>query len=112
MKTLFAAARVRSLLMCTLLALALVSCGDDSSSPTTPIPPQPTPVGWYKQSSNTSYGLLSVKFPTANRGVAVGVGGVMRVTADGGQNWFPANAPAADRLNSVAFGDSLTGVAV
>jgi len=106
--------RGRSLRMFALVALAstLSSCGDDSSSPTTPIPPQPTPIGWYKQSSNTSYGLLSVKFVTANKGVAVGVGGILRVTIDGGRTWFPPSAPTTDRLNAVAFGDTSTGVAV
>ena len=93
------------------LALALASCGDDEGSSTAPIIP-PSPTGWFAQFSGTPYALLSVRYVTPTKGVAVGVGGTIRRTTDGGNTWFASASGTADRLNAVAFGDSLTGVAV
>jgi len=93
------------------LVLSLSSCGDDESS-TAPIVPPTSPTGWFAQFSNTSFALLSVRFVTPRTGVAVGVGGTIRRTTDGGNTWFMPVSGTSDRLNAVAFGDSLTGVIV
>ena len=84
------------------LALTLASCGDDEQSPTTPVPPQPPPAGWYKQDALTVSALLSVRFVTANKGVIVGAVGTMRRTGDGGRTWFAPSGGTSDRLTSVA----------
>jgi hypothetical protein len=110
----FAGIRVRSLRMCVLFVLgcALSSCGEDEANPTTPIPPQPTPTGWYRQDANTAYGPPVGEVRDREQGRRVGVGGICasRSTA-GGRGSRPALPPPIG-LNAVAFGDTNTGVAV
>lgn len=52
-----------------------------------PAPPAHAAAGWLAVPSGTTQGLNDVSFPDASHGYAVGSGGVILATADGGQTW-------------------------
>ncbi|MBC8319883.1 MAG: T9SS type A sorting domain-containing protein [Bacteroidetes bacterium] len=64
---------------------------------------------WVPQNSGTTNNLNSVYFTDADRGYAVGDGGIILKTFDGGINWKMKNSGTVFNLLSVQFTDSLTG---
>ena len=68
--------------------------------------------GWFEQTSETAFGLRSVYFTNDNSGWAVGSGGTILKTTDGGTNWIPQTSDTTEWLNSVHFTNDTTGWAV
>ncbi len=64
---------------------------------------------WIPQNSGTTNNLNSVYFTDADRGYAVGDGGIILKTFDGGTNWEMKNSGTVFNLLSVQFTDSLMG---
>ncbi|MGZ3888758.1 MAG: WD40/YVTN/BNR-like repeat-containing protein [Flavisolibacter sp.] len=69
-------------------------------------------VSWTTRSSGTPYDLYSVFFITATKGWAVGMGGVIVTTNDGGVSWSPQPSPTTYDLNNVYFTSPNQGWAV
>jgi photosystem II stability/assembly factor-like uncharacterized protein len=69
---------------------------------------------WNVSNAGTSTSLLSVCFPTEQRGFAAGVGGVILRTDDGGANWNPqtSDTSATTSLWGIAFVNAEVGWAV
>ncbi len=69
--------------------------------------------GWVQQNSGTTNGLLDVHFPeNAEVGYAVGAGGTILKTTDGGATWTAQNSGTTRNLRGVYFLDNSTGFAV
>ena len=64
---------------------------------------------WTQQQSNVSNDLLGVKFTSATNGWAVGNGGVVLKTSDGGTTWSQEQTPASGQLSKVDFVNSNDG---
>lgn len=64
---------------------------------------------WKFQSSGTNEMLLSVYFTNDNTGYAVGNGGVILKTYDGGSHWSKTIEGSTDNLISVCFSDAKNG---
>lgn len=60
---------------------------------------------WTAQNSGTGADLVSVDFVDVHRGWAVGEGGVILATSDGGAHWLFENSGTIDNLFSVSFVD-------
>ncbi len=67
---------------------------------------------WAPLSSGTSEHLISVSFTDDLHGCAVGYGGVILKTTNGGASWTPQNSGTLDRFYSVYFTSAGTGWAV
>ena len=68
---------------------------------------------WTQLTSGTPRDLNSVAFPEGTQvGYAVGAGGTIVKTTDGGANWTPQVSGTPNGLNSVYFVDNSTGYAV
>ena len=69
---------------------------------------------WTPIESGVESALIDLYFHDASDGVAVGVGGTVLLTSDGGESWVaPAGSlPGSEDLHGVSFGDSLHGVVV
>lgn len=69
---------------------------------------------WNPIDSGVDATLFDLFFHDADRGVAVGTGGTVILTGDGGETWTPPAGVPADGpdLYGVSFGDDLRGVAV
>ena len=65
--------------------------------------------GWATRSSSSTT-LLEVAFVDGRVGWAVGTGGAILSTADGGATWTPQESGTTFPLHSVSFVDSSTGV--
>jgi len=62
---------------------------------------------WMNQVSGTTRTLYDIEFLDKNTGWAVGVGGTIRKTTNGGINWFTVSHPAVGKLlNSIHLVDS------
>ncbi|MEK7269083.1 MAG: YCF48-related protein [Nitrospirota bacterium] len=61
------------------------------------------------QKSGTEVTLLGVFFRNANMGWAVGAGGAILNTADGGKRWKPVSSGTTVLLTGVFFADALHG---
>jgi len=68
--------------------------------------------GWKKQNSGSRASLYSVAFPTTQSGWAVGAGGIILHTEDGGSAWNWQNSGSSFDLRSVAFPTPQSGWAV
>jgi photosystem II stability/assembly factor-like uncharacterized protein len=68
--------------------------------------------GWVSQNSGTTAPLAGVAFAGSGAGWAVGAGGIIRTTADGGATWTAQDSGVVTDLNSVAFADAQNGWAV
>lgn len=90
--------------------------------PVSAAPPQEPRTGWTAERSGTGADLTSVSFPDARHGHAVGYGGTIIATTDGGRSWTrefacaesaPCVASSPDRiaddLLSVSFANSRHG---
>ena len=64
---------------------------------------------WTQQTSNTSSNLNDVHFIDNMTGWAVGAGGVILGTTDGGQTWTPQSTGNTDDYRTVFFIDANTG---
>ncbi|HEX8475813.1 MAG TPA: YCF48-related protein [Pyrinomonadaceae bacterium] len=64
---------------------------------------------WKRQPTRTLAWLHGVHFVDAEKGWAVGGGGVVLTTTDGGANWKAAPRPTEDALRDVYFADAQTG---
>ena len=64
---------------------------------------------WTPQRSGTLAWLHGVHFLDQNRGWAVGGGGVLLATEDGGKNWQMRRRPTPDALRDIHFIDAETG---
>ena len=74
-----------------------------SPSPTvTPTPVDPA-TGWETQPSGTTRTLSSVSASDATHSCAVGDGGTIVATTDGGETWSPQNSGTTADLNDVCF---------
>lgn len=72
-----------------------------------------TNTDWVLQTSNTTANLNDVQFINTDTGFAVGVGGVLRKTFDGGQTWTnPVVSGSTYDFNSVYFTDAVNGIIV
>ena len=67
---------------------------------------------WTAQSSGTSNTLLGVSFTDANTGTAVGDGGTILRTTDGGATWTRQSSGTTNSLRGVSFTDANTGTVV
>jgi photosystem II stability/assembly factor-like uncharacterized protein len=67
---------------------------------------------WEQQNSETTEDLNSVYFTDSNTGYAVGTGGTILKTTNGGLNWTPQNSNTSLTLTSVYFPKTDTGYAV
>lgn len=66
-------------------------------------------VTWQSQNSGTTEILLSVYFADENTGWAVGEGGTILNTGDGGQHWTSQTSGTSNDLYSIYFADASTG---
>jgi photosystem II stability/assembly factor-like uncharacterized protein len=64
---------------------------------------------WYQQTSGTSYNLNDVSFSDANNGSAVGEGGTVLITTDGGALWSAQSFGTYLSLPGVCFTDPNNG---
>jgi photosystem II stability/assembly factor-like uncharacterized protein len=64
------------------------------------------------QNSGTTSQLFGVSFTDANTGTAVGQGGTIVRTADGGATWTAQNSGTTKYLFRVSFTDANNGTAV
>lgn len=64
---------------------------------------------WARQQSNTMAWLHAVYFLDAQRGWAVGSGGALLHTEDGGETWVVMRRPTRDALRDVYFADEERG---
>ena len=55
---------------------------------------------------------VGVSFTNVNNGTAVGSGGIILRTSDGGQNWFSQTSGTTNFLYGVSFIDINNGIAV
>src|SRR5947207_2098092 len=88
------------------LVIALVLLASSALGQVTPDP------GWSSQPPVIKNTLLAVAVAEANTIVAVGNGGTILRSTDGGGNWTTAASPALSWLNAVSFSDPRTGAAV
>ena len=65
-----------------------------------------------RQSSGTLNHLLAVSFVDASTGTAVGFGGTILRTADGGAAWTAQSSGTTNALYGVSFADANSGTAV
>jgi photosystem II stability/assembly factor-like uncharacterized protein len=71
-----------------------------------------TGAGWMVQTSGTTSGLNGVSFVDANTGTAVGAGGTIVHTTDGGSTWTAQTSGTTSNLFGVSFVDASSGTAV
>lgn len=64
---------------------------------------------WYQQNSPTTQNLNAVIFIDASNGWAVGGGGIVLNTTNGGSNWNVQSTAGTNTLNAVYFKDENTG---
>jgi photosystem II stability/assembly factor-like uncharacterized protein len=64
------------------------------------------------QNSGTENRLLGVSFVDANHGTAVGVGGTIVRTTDGGATWVTQTSGTTNNLRGVSFTDANNGTVV
>ncbi|MCH7879201.1 MAG: hypothetical protein IH914_07805 [candidate division Zixibacteria bacterium] len=94
-----------------MLLFALSACDSDNS--TGPGSGQTQRTGWYRQSPlPTGEFLFGVSFSDANTGTAVGTGGAILRTTDGGANWVSQTSGTTEWLRGVSFSDANAGTAV
>lgn len=82
-----------------------------------PATPRPTPTppvlasgpGWQQEWSGTSKDLLGIDFVDRLHGWAVGAGGTILATSDGGSTWNTQRSGVTTDLSSVSFVDALHG---
>src|SRR5207237_10711756 len=67
---------------------------------------------WTPQTSGTTAHLRGVRFLNVQRGWAVGDGGLILTTSDGGNTWTPEPSGVTTELRSVSFDSSGIGYAV
>ena len=65
--------------------------------------------GWHKQTSGTGVALMGVAFLDASHGWAVGEGGTILATVDGGVTWAAQISGTTKGLRAVAFTDATHG---
>ena len=81
-----------------------------SSTTTLPaVDPAPSTGGWQPQPSGTTQDLEDVYFADLDSGWAVGAGGTILATSDGGVSWRPQRSGADRWLNAVHFVDTARG---
>ena len=71
-----------------------------------------TPSGWYAQTAPSAATLFDVQALDENTAVAVGAGGVIFKTVDGGASWDVQTSGTAQSLNGLHFTDANNGWAV
>src|SRR6185369_6397080 len=117
---------MRSCLQKLLTAFALfsmVSCGNGDSAGTAPNPVQDAALGtecslgsdrgWcWQQPLPVPHHVYEVQFLDSERGWAVGEGGFIIATEDGGRSWSRRSSPVFEDLSSVRFADASHGWAV
>lgn len=64
---------------------------------------------WSQQKSNVNVALLGVRFTSPTNGFAVGDGGTILRTTDGGTTWTQVTSPTSAELSKVSFSDSTDG---
>ncbi|MBA3442150.1 MAG: hypothetical protein H0T92_20005, partial [Pyrinomonadaceae bacterium] len=74
-----------------------------------PLPSTHASGAWTPQRSGTLAWLHDVHFHDQNRGWAIGGGGVLLATEDGGKNWQMRRRPTPDALRDINFIDAQTG---
>ena len=67
--------------------------------------------GWTSVASNTTSNLYGIAYSNADTIVAVGDGGTIVRSINGGKKWAKVNSPVGDQLRAVAFNGN-TGLAV
>ncbi|MEE9269605.1 MAG: hypothetical protein V3V49_05020, partial [Candidatus Krumholzibacteria bacterium] len=67
---------------------------------------------WVSQTSGTTNDLRDVSFTDAMTGTAVGRGGTIIRTTDGGRSWVSQTSGTLSTLLGVSFTDATTGTAV
>ena len=68
--------------------------------------------GWFSQNSGTTNWLHGVSFTDVNTGTAVGAGGTILRTTNGGTNWTPQTSGTTYNLTDVSFIGANTGTSV
>ena len=67
---------------------------------------------WTAQTSGTTQTLYGIAMPDGTHGWAIGGGGTIRTTTNGGTNWAAQTSGTTQTLNAVAFADTTRGWAV
>ncbi len=89
------------------ILFSLLLCGNALSNPTQP------PRDWFWQNPLPQGNpLLAVHFVNATTGTAVGDGGTILRTTDGGSSWVSQTSGTSTTLFGVSFTDAMTGTAV
>jgi len=72
--------------------------------------PLPSPAQWFQQNSGTDLDLKSICFTDSENGWAVGSGGIILHTSDGGDNWIQQSSGTENDLTSVRFMNADSGI--
>ncbi len=105
----FSILRLQSIFVILGLPLLVASC--DDGGPT--VPRSGPPSGWFWQNPLPQGNpLRAVHFVTATTGTAVGLGGTILRTIDGGSSWVYQTSGTTNDLWGVSFADATTGTAV
>lgn len=91
------------LFACAVETAFLSSCGEDC--PTCPVNngKTPAPVGWFAQTAPNEESYFGLHVFDANTAVAVGSGGFIIRTSNGGDTWRVVASGSTDRLHRVSF---------
>ncbi len=102
---------VRPVVHILLVTVIAVASSFALLTPRTPV--RAAGLGWYIESTITTTGAISdATFTDATTGWAVGRGGGLYFTHDGGETWSTKISGVNDDLNEVAFPNAQTGYAV
>ena len=97
---------------CALAAILVCSCGEDCVCPSDGNGTAQTPRGWFPQDSPTTNALYEVHVIDVNTIIAVGSGGTIIRSSNGGETWTLITSGTTEYLRGLSFGDADTGWAV
>lgn len=89
--------------------LGLTSCNEENNITNPESNNSEEQKGWFSQQSGTSTSLTDVYFISDATGWAIGYGGVIVRTSNGGSNWLTVTSGTTTYLTSLHFINSLTG---
>jgi photosystem II stability/assembly factor-like uncharacterized protein len=92
-----------------MIALAALSILVAGCAPAAKVTGLARSMGWVAQQSGTGDGLMGVCFTSVNDGWAVGEGGMLLATLDGGAHWHSVSCGTWDDLFAVTFTDRSHG---
>lgn len=90
--------------------VCLCSCSDEECAVCPP--PDSTPSGWFVQDTPTLESLVNIHAIDTQTVVAIGSGGTIVRTTDGGATWTPVSSGTTEQLRGLCFADADNGWAV